>query len=112
MHFSKYYLTILYQFVQSIFQLEDFSFDMTGQQALNILQSAVMKDFREKFGNEIPVLVEGRIGIIKSKDADGAESALGYVSQLKEAGATGAIVGGGLVPDSTTDFSLLQSFLI
>ena len=86
---------------------------MTGQQALNILKSDVMKDFREKYGSdEVPVLVEGRIGIIKSKDAGGVESALGYVSQLKEAGATGAIVGGGLVPDSTNDSSLLESFLI
>jgi hypothetical protein len=32
----------------SFHQLEDFSFDMTGQQALGILANDAMKDFREK----------------------------------------------------------------
>jgi hypothetical protein len=69
---------------------------MTGQQALGILASDAMKDFREKHGKDIPVLVEGRVGIIKAK-AD--KSAQTYIEKLKEAGATGAIIGGGLVPD-------------
>jgi methylmalonyl-CoA mutase cobalamin-binding subunit len=77
-------------------QLEDFSFDMPGQQALDILASDAMKDFREKHGKDIPVLVEGRVGIIKAKADKIAQT---YIEKLKEAGATGAIIGGGLVPD-------------
>lgn len=74
--------------------LEDFSFDMTGKQALRILKSDALKAFLEKHGDEAPVFVEGRVGIIKGSSG----SATSYINDLQEAGATGAIVGGGLVP--------------
>mmetsp|Transcript_63521 Transcript_63521/g.73073 ORF Transcript_63521/g.73073 Transcript_63521/m.73073 type:complete len:1022 (+) Transcript_63521:83-3148(+) len=91
-------------------ELEDFSFDTTGLQALNILRSDELKVFREKHGSDIPVLVEGRVGIIQSKDNNGDEHPHVYIQQLKDAGATGAVVGGGLVPDEA-GISLLDSFL-
>jgi indole-3-glycerol phosphate synthase len=76
--------------------LEDFSFDMTGQQALDILMSEAALKFREKHGNDnTAILVEGRVGIVTG---DGA-SPQDYIKRLKEAGAIGAIVGTGLVPD-------------
>jgi indole-3-glycerol phosphate synthase len=79
-------------------QLEDYSFDMSGEQALRILRSPAMKDLREKHGeNNMIVLVEGRVGIIERK-----KSILSYIKELKEAGAMGAIVGGGLAPASTS----------
>lgn len=71
-------------------ELETFEFDTTGQQALSLLKSEALSAFREKHG-DIPVLVEGRVGIIE----DGGSSA-GYIKALKEAGAFGAIVGGGV----------------
>ena len=70
--------------------LETFDFDTTGQQALALLKSEALAAFREKHG-DIPVLVEGRVGIIE----DGGSSD-GYIKALKEAGAFGAIVGGGV----------------
>jgi indole-3-glycerol phosphate synthase len=78
-------------------ELEDFSFDMTGQQALDILKSDELKEFKEKHGADIPVLVEGRVGIIEWKNEKGETSAEDYLFELKRAGAIGAIVGGGLV---------------
>jgi len=71
--------------------LESFDFDYTGEQALEMLKSDAMVEFREKFGEDVPILVEGRVGII---EVDGDSAA--YVKKLKEAGAFGAIVGGGL----------------
>jgi indole-3-glycerol phosphate synthase len=86
-------------------ELEDFSFDMTGQQALNILQSDAMKFFQEKHP-DAPILVDGRVGIIEAPDSmSGTRSRKGYIEQLKEAGATGAIIGGGLVGDFASDLS-------
>jgi hypothetical protein len=82
-------------------KLEDFSFDMTGKQALDVLQSDALKQFREKHGEDIPVLVDGRVGIITAKNERGDKSSRVYIEQLKKAGATGAIVGGGLVSDET-----------
>jgi hypothetical protein len=70
---------------------------MTGNQALEILRSPSMKSLREKHGDEFPVLVEGRVGIIGCDDDDDTGiSALSYIRKLEDAGATGAIVGGGL----------------
>jgi hypothetical protein len=82
-----------------LLQLEDFSFDMTGQQALRILESNELEIFREKHGRNIPILVEGRVGIIESMDENGKGSSYAYVQKIQEAGATGAIVSGGLVGD-------------
>lgn len=77
-------------------ELEDFSFDMTGEQALRILKGDAIKEVREKHGDDIPVLVEGRVGIIERKDGDGKASINHYLKELRDAGAIGAIVGGGL----------------
>ena len=75
---------------------------MTGRQALEILESVELKAFKEKHGEFIPILVEGRVGIIQSKDDGGNEDSGVYIQQLKSAGATGAIIGGGLVPDESS----------
>jgi len=79
--------------------LEDFSFDMTGRQALDILESDELKSFKEKHGDNFPVLVEGRVGIIDGTDGNDSGDPKTYIEQLKDAGATGAVVGGGLVSD-------------
>ncbi|KAL7468237.1 hypothetical protein ACHAXS_008463 [Conticribra weissflogii] len=72
-------------------ELENFDFDTSGEQALNLLRSDALAAFREKHGAEVPVLVEGRVGMI---EADGDETA--YIRALKDAGAFGAIVAGGI----------------
>jgi indole-3-glycerol phosphate synthase len=91
-------------------ELEDFSFDMTGQQALDMLKSDELKEFKEKHGADIPILVEGRVGIIKWRNEKGETSAENYLHELKKAGAIGAIVGGGLVKDDGAG-SALKSLL-
>jgi indole-3-glycerol phosphate synthase len=73
-------------------ELEDFSFDTSGQQVLDLLKSDAVAKFRSIHGETIPVLAEGRVGMIE-RDGD----SLPYINELKDAGATGAIVGGGLV---------------
>jgi len=79
--------------------LEDFSFDSTGQQALDLLNSKATTEFRAKHGDEnIAILVEGRVGLVTG---DEGSSPLDYIMLLKEAGAIGAIVGAGLVPDES-----------
>lgn len=75
-------------------ELEDFSFDMTGQQALKLLQSEELQGFQAKHGYHVPILVEGRVGLIDAFGEPGA-----YLEALQEAGAIGAIVGAGLAPD-------------
>lgn len=77
-------------------ELEDFSFDMTGQQALKLLQSEELAAFRAKHGDGVPVFVEGRVGLIDAFGEPGA-----YLEALHEAGATGAIVGAGVAPDQS-----------
>ncbi|KAL7435292.1 hypothetical protein ACHAXM_004624 [Skeletonema potamos] len=72
-------------------ELETFDFDESGEQALSLLKSEALQSFREKHGSDVPFLVEGRVGIIE-RDGDNA----GYIKALKEAGAFGAIVGGGI----------------
>ena len=72
--------------------LETFGFDDSGEQALKLLQSEELASFREKIGDKVPILVEGRVGIVCAGDGDGAA----YVRALKDAGAFGAIVGGGI----------------
>jgi indole-3-glycerol phosphate synthase len=80
-------------------ELEDFSFDMSGQQALSLLTSASMKALLEHHGADLPVLVEGRVGLI-GRD--------GYVDELKSAGAIGAVCGGALA-DKELSEQLLNS---
>ena len=91
--------------------LEDFSFDMSGEQALSLLKSDALKTFREKHGDDVPVLVEGRVGIIETKDDNGKASADSYIEALKKAGASGAIVGGGLAIESEDAQERLESLL-
>jgi indole-3-glycerol phosphate synthase len=55
-------------------ELEDFSFDMSGEQALSLLHSDALKEFRNKHGDDVPVLVEGRVGIIEIADESGNTS--------------------------------------
>ncbi len=83
---------------------------MTGRQALDILASDELKAFKEKHGDDLPILVEGRVGIIQEKDDDGKNDPNIYIEQLKSAGATGAVVGGGLASDETS-ISVLNSML-
>lgn len=84
-------------------ELEDFSFDMTGEQALRLLKSDALKEFLASRDDEFPVLVEGRVGIIGRPDENGEMSARQYIKELKEAGAAGAIVGGGLAATQISD---------
>lgn len=84
-------------------ELEDFGFDMTGQQALNLLKSQALKETLEK--HDVPVLVEGRVGLIEGSDGSSAS----YLKDLKEAGATGAIVGGGLIADGKSSTEVMKS---
>lgn len=79
--------------------LEDFSFDMSGQQALDILKSDALKKFREKHGEETAILAEGRVGIVTGEMKGGSPE--NYIKELQKAGAIGAIVGAALVPDET-----------
>ncbi len=81
--------------------LETFGFDESGDQALALLGSEALKEFKDKFGDDVPILVEGRVGIIE-KNGSSQE----YVKALKGAGADGAIVGSGLVsPDGKEDIA-------
>jgi indole-3-glycerol phosphate synthase len=72
--------------------LETFGFDDSGEQALKLLRSEALASFREKNGDDVPILVEGRVGIVGAGDGDG----VAYVRALKDAGAFGAIIGGGI----------------
>ena len=83
---------------------------MTGRQALDILESNELKVFKEKHGDDIPILVEGRVGIIQRSDGDVNNDPNIYIEQLQRAGATGAVVGGGLAFDETS-ISVLNSML-
>lgn len=76
--------------------LEDFSVDVTGQQALDILESEELKSYIEKRGGRDVLLVEGRVGLTKCERG----STVRYMKSLQEAGATGAIVGSALVPNN------------
>jgi hypothetical protein len=58
-----------------------------------------MKELRKKHEEKgLIVLVEGRIGIIERTN----DIVVSYVKELKEAGAMGAIVGGGLALANTS----------
>ena len=92
-------------------ELEDFSFDMTGEQALSLLRSVALRDFREKHGDDVPVLVEGRVGIIETGDYSGKASATKYIESLKKAGASGVVIGGGLALESGDAQERLQTLM-
>ena len=81
---------------------------MTGLQALNILESEELKTFKEKYGENIPILAEGRVGIIQVADDNGNYNPKSYIEQLKRAGATGAVVGGGLALDDASSSLVSQ----
>ena len=83
--------------------METFGCDASGEQALSLLKSEAVKEFKEKFGADIPILVEGRVGIIERDDEDGNPSTTAYIRALKDAGAMGAIVASGLVSDNKED---------
>jgi indole-3-glycerol phosphate synthase len=91
-------------------ELEDFSFDMSGKQAIRVLRSDALVELRAKHGNKnLPVLVEGRVGTIVSE----GNSAAQYIQELKEAGACGAIIGGALAVDESRSFvESLQALLM
>ena len=73
--------------------LETFGFDETGSQALTLLNSESMRNFRLVFGADTPVLVEGRVGIVEAEGKDGSVNTHEYIRSLKNAGANGAFVG-------------------
>lgn len=79
---------------------------MTGKQALTVLKSEALKDFRKRHGEDALVLVDGRVGIVRAENESGEKTPETYIKQLKEAGATGAIVGGGIVSDEPGKNSL------
>lgn len=89
-------------------ELEDFSFDMTGEQALRLLQGDGIKEVRETHGKSIPVLVEGRVGVIERTDSEGNASTTRYLEELRQAGATGVIMAGGLAEGN--NYSSIREF--
>jgi indole-3-glycerol phosphate synthase len=84
-------------------QLEDFSLNESGEQALSLLKSESLKKLRNKHGDNIVVLAEGRIGLVQRLDEEGRVSVIQYLKELKAAGALGAIVGSGLVSSTGLD---------
>lgn len=84
--------------------LETFGFDVSGEQALDLLKSDAMMRFKEAFTDAL-VLMEGRVGLTTTAadgddngncDGNDNDKAPENVEALKDAGAMGAIVGGGL----------------
>ena len=72
--------------------LETFGVDETGAQALNLLRSEALKEFKEQHPDAI-VFVEGGVGRIEM-EGDGEVKGETYIQALKDAGAMGAIIGG------------------
>eukprot|EP00557_Chaetoceros_sp_GSL56_P000242 CAMPEP_0176501240 /NCGR_PEP_ID=MMETSP0200_2-20121128/14050_1 /TAXON_ID=947934 /ORGANISM="Chaetoceros sp., Strain GSL56" /LENGTH=1026 /DNA_ID=CAMNT_0017900103 /DNA_START=71 /DNA_END=3151 /DNA_ORIENTATION=+ len=90
--------------------LESFSFDDTGAQALNLLSSEAMRTFKQSHPDAV-VLAEGRVGMIEMDNGMGDKFAHLYVEALKDAGAMGAIVGGGIANVNKDDVGeFLESF--
>jgi indole-3-glycerol phosphate synthase len=85
---------------------EDFSIDETGEQALALLRSTSMTSFRTRFGPDVPILVDGGVGLIEKE-----ESTSKYIDALKEAGARGAIVGRALASESSASNDFLDAFI-
>lgn len=80
--------------------LEDYTYDTTGLQALSLLKSDTFKELKDRHG-DIQYLVQGRVGLIGDDVTD-------YIKQIKEAGATGAIIGGGLAENDP--ITTMESF--
>ncbi|KAL7571499.1 hypothetical protein ACA910_020919 [Epithemia clementina (nom. ined.)] len=90
-------------------EMEDFSFDLTGEQALNLLKSKALEEVRKVHGSDIPVLVEGRVGLIERFDSESDHPSVdAYLKELKAAGASGCIVAGGLVRDGMDASEVIQ----
>lgn len=70
---------------------------MTGEQALKLLKGDALAEVRAVHGEDLLILVEGRVGVIERPDSDGKASTARYLEELHESGAAGVIVGGGLV---------------
>jgi indole-3-glycerol phosphate synthase len=83
--------------------LEDFSFDLTGQQALGLVKSDALARLREHYGENLLVLVEGRVGLIEGKNPNGDPDIKAYLQELEAAGADGAIIGGALAKSETSE---------
>ena len=86
---------------------------MSGEQALRILKSDELKEFRGQHGEDIPIVVEGRVGVIE-RSQDGETNQANYLKELKDAGAIGVVVGGGLVSSpggDASDASQLETLL-
>jgi indole-3-glycerol phosphate synthase len=88
-------------------ELEDFSFDETGNQAIKLLTSDALQKVKQTHGDGLPVLVEGRVGLIEWPNQDGVKSTEAYLEELKKEGAIGAIVGSGLVVDGMESSDVL-----
>jgi indole-3-glycerol phosphate synthase len=83
--------------------LEDFSFDMTGRQALGLLKSDALARLREHHGENLLILVEGRVGLIEGINAKGDPDIKAYLQELEGAGAVGAIIGGALAKSENSE---------
>jgi len=83
-------------------ELEDFSFDKSGEQALRLLRSEALAELKAKH-EHVLVFVQGQVGAM---DRDQAS----YLSELKKAGASGAFVGTGLATsDPVLSLSEMQA---
>jgi hypothetical protein len=93
----------------SVFQ--DFSFDMSGEQALTLLKSDALVELKQIHGDDLLVLAEGHVGLIKRSNDQGEMTSMKYLEELNGAGALGAIVGSALAvdgPDSLKTYASLQ----
>ena len=79
--------------------LETYGFDESGAQALSLLKCNAIEEFKRKF-TDVPIIVEGRVGITEFDDGSGNVSVKAYIKALKDAGAQGAIIGSGLASES------------
>ncbi len=71
--------------------LETFAVDESGKQALNLLQSEALKEFKEK-NSDAFIFAEGGVGLIETEGEETKGDK--YIQSLKAAGAMGAIIGG------------------
>ena len=87
--------------------METFALDETGEQALKLLRGDAIKEFRSKHP-DVLILVEGRVGMV-DVEQDGGSS---YLQVIKEAGASGAIVGSGLAYKKEEDGGIALKALL
>jgi indole-3-glycerol phosphate synthase len=74
--------------ILSNLNLEDFTYDNTGNQALGLLESEALKELKVKLGPELPVFVDFRL----LPEMTGDFSVEAYTEKLMALGATGSIV--------------------